>query len=144
MGDYTELVLNLQFDIGAAVVPVLEKMTKVGYDVYIADIPASMRDHPFFSTQRWHWCLRSGGAYTATGALPCNFEVGNDLATLVIWTSIKNYTKEWEHLLSWLGPYARGTGYVGYKIFEIHEFPTLLYLSNGKILEKQVLEVSNG
>jgi hypothetical protein len=118
MGTYTQLALNVSFK--RTIPTSLLEQLRAGK---VEDIKG--RD----------WCIRSGGGSfccaAVTGKLiePDDF---NEHYSFYLWTSIKNYDKEWQQLLDILAPYIVSSGYVGWLLHEEADHPTLIYIEDGK------------
>lgn len=133
MGMYTTVCLGVQFKKGLPE----DILATLRYMVFEEGEPV-VSGHPLFKTDRWSWMLRSGGSYFFDNKPVLKFEF-DDIARayyLTVWTDIKNYTREWEQFLSYIGPYVYTGGesrHVGFYRYEGRDDPTLLYAEDGKI-----------
>lgn len=140
MGMYTELAINVKLKPGTPkdVLDLLRKMCGDD-DVTMQDVPVEHWPHPFFHTERWAWCLRSGGSYYFHCLCTRRFQEQDEIdkcCALMVWTNIKNYSSEWEHFLAWLAPFIKNEGcssYIGHMQSEESERPTLLYADGGTV-----------
>ena len=142
MGDYTELAINTVITENLAkkdTIALLEKMFGDGDEPTLADVPARHVGHPFFSTERWDWCVRSGGsAYFKSEPARLFRAIGSGRYQLLLWTNIKNYSDEWGHFLRWLTPMIPSRpwpDHIGHMRFEYREFPTMLYIRSGVLYQ---------
>lgn len=130
MGMYTELNIGfrLKRETPPNVVTALQSLVD-GVDVTL--------DHPFFTTARGQWCLRSAGSYY----FPCppmrRVHVDSiDSRRFGVVTNIKNYDREWELFLDWIGPYvdANEGEYLGTYRYEEEARPTFIVMGDGKLV----------
>lgn len=125
MGMYTELLFKaeLKRDVPQHAVDTLRYL--VG-DSDEQDFP---KDHEFFDGDRWDIVLRGGSAYFCTGATKLWFDNISNRWYLAANSSIKNYDRDIEKFLAWISPYVEDSypgGFLGYKMYEEDERPTLI------------------
>lgn len=128
MGMYTQLQLaiDLKFDTPKAVTDILQAMITMDLGWHKGwELP----DHPFFNTDRWSWCLQSGGSYYFDGGTHREFRYDRiaECYKLTLLTNIKNYNSEWQHFLHWLQPYIDTEGFIGFLWYEEWERPKLIF-----------------
>lgn len=130
MGMYTELNINVEFkkDADPRVIAIIRDMCNRELDM--ASIDTRGLEHPLFQTERWVWMLYySGGSacFPGTTALVTREPTDFEGFKLHVCTSIKNYSQEWEHFLSFISPHLNTEGYLGTYRYEEHKVPTLLF-----------------
>ncbi len=133
MGMYTELYLGI--DLKPETPPRVIEILKAMIDL-TAENMTDLPEHPFFKTERWHWCLKSGGSYYFDAQPHCLFEY-DDITKgwhLTFGTNIKNYTREWESFVDWIAPWINEEdGHIGHYRYEEDDMPTLLYARKGVV-----------
>ena len=127
MGMYTELYMgvSLKKDTPPKVVETIKAIIagKAGYE--------HRHDHAFFATDRWGWCLRSGGSYYFDAA-PHARIFKDDIDghwRLTFGTNIKNYSEEWEKFIDWIRPFIETKGHLGHIRYEEQSMPTILFMN---------------
>ena len=140
MGMYTELsiAVNLNLNTPQTVIDAVRAMSE-GHEGFVPD--PSIAAHPLFDTDRWSWMLISGGSAYFDGPTCCKFvrPYGHEGWKLLVHTNIKNYSKEWQRFLDFLGPYievnSEERAFIGHFRYEEDDEPTLLYvLPDGSVL----------
>lgn len=128
MGMYTALSLGIELEPTTPkdVITILKGMTD-HEKLEEAQILAAYNNHPLFGHTRWHFMLRCDSYYFdwATG-----FHLGYDDMTgrwnLTGASNLKNYSNEINLFLDWLQPHMNTGGYIGWKMYEQDNLPTLL------------------
>ena len=129
MGMYTELniAVNLSEETPNDVMAVLDAMLNDGFDRNEFEIPASIKSHPLFETDRWGYMLRGDSCY---------FDGFSD--SKMAWDKIlkewkmnvrcnfKNCNDEIEKFLSFIAPHLSTSGFIGYMRYEEDKMPTLI------------------
>ena len=128
MGMYTEFVMaaELKDDVSMMVIDILEYMLGES-----RDLPKDLPDHPLFQTVRWRMMLTCDSAYFA-GETYSKFNrrySNEDPYILTIRSNFKNYYREIELFLDWIGPYLDMTydPFIGYFRYEEDDDPVLIY-----------------
>lgn len=130
---YTEFVFatELKKDTPENVINILKYLTdEPEYDTeYAGELP----EHPFFKTDRWKWIFKCD-SYYFPGISMCQFvhdEFFPGTYYLTSRSNLKNYDNEIGKFLHWIKPYCDGShGFMGYKMYEEFDEPTLIYYDN--------------
>lgn len=127
MGMYTALSLGIELkkDAPVTVIRTIERM--LGHNPILTEPP----DHPLFKRERATWMLTCDSFYFdwQTG---WRFEL-NEISEswyLSGVCNLKNYNDEIDLFLDWITPYIETTGYIGWKMYEEDELPTILSMRN--------------
>lgn len=124
MGMYTELVLGIEIEDNKKVIQTLKYM--LNETEYQPEW-----EHELFRTDRWEYMLRCGSYYfdgkPDSKLFKDNLYKDKSMYFLNVRCNLKNYNNEIEKFLDWLCPYIKTFGFLGYKRYEEHEDPTLIY-----------------
>lgn len=120
MGMYTALVLDarLTSDTPESVLEILEFMVDAHDDRGLPTFTTPR--HDLFLTPRWSWMLNGSSAYFPLERKAQLFKPyyggWEDIRTLSVGMSIKNYDNEIEKFLDWLAPFVEhGVGFTQYE-----------------------------
>ena len=133
MGMYTELVLACEIARANDIqIKTLQDMISGDADSY-ADGYAP-EEHALFKTDRWKWMLRSD-SYYFSGDTNSTFrwDDPSNAYILTVRCNLKNYRSEIDHFCDWVCKMSCNDGFVGYKLYEENENPTLIYFYSGKV-----------
>lgn len=131
MSMYTEIYVKavLKEDVNINVIDVLKYM--LGMDnIELEDL--ILPNHSLFTTNNWHYMLRSGSYYHVPYVVSL-FEYNNisENYYLVVRSDFKNYQGEVEKFFDWITPYVEKDGdktFIGYSLYEEDYEPTLYYV----------------
>ena len=131
MSMYTEIYVKavLKEDVNINVIDVLKYM--LGMDnIELEDL--ILPNHSLFTTNNWHYMLRSGSYYHVPYVVSL-FEYNNisENYYLVVRSDFKNYQGEVEKFFDWISPYVEKDGdktFIGYSLYEEDYEPTLYYV----------------
>lgn len=128
MGMYTELVVCTNIKNVPEVVEVLK------YMVGQTDRPATLPNHPLFSTSRWEILFTCNSYYF----VPCSIakfeynEIGRYWC-LITRADLKNYDGEIEKFIDWIRPYIENEDKMfAYSRYEETREPTIYYNTGGE------------
>ena len=131
MSMYTEIYVKavLKEDVNINVIDVLKYM--LGMDnIELEDL--ILPNHSLFTTNNWHYMLRSGSYYHVPYTVKL-FEY-NDISEsyyLVVRSDFKNYQDEIGKFFDWITPYLKKYGdktFIGYSLYEEDDEPKLYYI----------------
>lgn len=142
MGMYTELLFKaeLRRDVPQSVIDTLLYLTGESDDE--SSLP---KDHEFFDADRWRYVLRGSSYYFITGSTKFWFDKIANRWFLVANSSIKNYDSDIEKFLTWISPHIEDSypgSFLGYKMYEEAEHPTLLFMGELGIEERSASTVA--
>ena len=131
MSMYTEIYVKavLKEDVNINVIDVLKYM--LGMDnIELEDL--ILPNHSLFTTNNWHYMLRSGSYYHVPYVVSL-FEYNNisENYYLVVRSDFKNYQGEVEKFFDWISPHVEKDGdktFMGYSLYEEDYEPTLYYV----------------
>ena len=131
MGTYTEIYVKavLKEDVNINVIDVLKYM--LGMDnIELEDL--ILPNHSLFTTNNWHYMLRSGSYYHVPYVVSL-FEYNNisENYYLVVRSDFKNYQGEVEKFFDWISPHVEKDGdktFIGYSLYEEDDEPKLYYV----------------
>ena len=131
MSMYTEIYVKvvLKENVDDNVINILKYMLGID-DVELEDL--TIPSHSLFTTNNWHYMLRSGGYYHIPYVVSL-FEY-NDISEnyyLVVRSDFKNYQGEIEKFFDWIAPYIEKDGdktFIGYSLYEEDDEPKLYYV----------------
>ena len=131
MSMYTEIYVKavLKEDVNINVIDVLKYM--LGMDnIELEDL--ILPNHSLFTTNNWHYMLRSGSYYHVPYVVSL-FEYNNisENYYLVVRSDFKNYQGEVEKFFDWISPHVEKDGdktFIGYSLYEEDYEPTLYYV----------------
>lgn len=111
MGHYTTMYLNVTLNIDPIA---LEEL------ISIAEAAPQIQ-----RTVRYHMVLRGAGGRQKS-FIRMDQEGDTGLVAMVVVSSIKNQTNDYEVFLHWLAPYIIETGFIGYFLDETEKLPKLI------------------
>ena len=128
---YTEIYVKavLKEDVNINVIDVLKYM--LGMDnIELEDL--ILPNHSLFTTNNWHYMLRSGSYYHVPYVVSL-FEYNNisENYYLVVRSDFKNYQGEVEKFFDWISPHVEKDGdktFIGYSLYEEDDEPKLYYV----------------
>lgn len=131
MSMYTEIYVKavLKEDVNINVIDVLKYM--LGMDnIELEDL--ILPNHSLFTTNNWHYMLRSGSYYHVPYVVSL-FEYNNisENYYLVVRSDFKNYQGEVEKFFDWISPHVEKDGdktFIGYSLYEEDDEPKLYYV----------------
>lgn len=131
MSMYTEIYVKavLKEDVNVNVIDVLKYM--LGMDnIELEDL--ILPNHSLFTTNNWHYMLRSGSYYHVPYVVSL-FEYNNisENYYLVVRSDFKNYQGEVEKFFDWISPHVEKDGdktFIGYSLYEEDDEPKLYYV----------------
>lgn len=131
MGMHTEIYVKavLKEDVNINVIDVLKYM--LGMDnIELEDL--ILPNHSLFTTNNWHYMLRSGSYYHVPYVVSL-FEYNNisENYYLVVRSDFKNYQGEVEKFFDWISPHVEKDGdktFMGYSLYEEDDEPKLYYV----------------
>ena len=131
MSMYTEIYVKavLKEDVNINVIDVLKYM--LGMDnIELEDL--ILPNHSLFTTNNWHYMLRSGSYYHVPYVVSL-FEYNNisENYYLVVRSDFKNYQGEVEKFFDWISPHVEKDGdktFIGYSLYEEDDEPRLYYV----------------
>lgn len=134
---YTALSLGVRLNdcLSDEVVDVLKYMV---YDKQEAGALhyAKTNAHPFFNAPRWE-CMLRYTTYFFDWQTNYEFYHKEILGyCLNGFSSLKCYDNEINLFLDWLCPMISTNGFIGWKMYEDDDTPTILFKENGKIIER--------
>ena len=131
MSMYTEIYVKavLKEDVNINVIDVLKYM--LGMDnIELEDL--ILPNHSLFTTNNWHYMLRSGSYYHVPYVVSL-FEYNNisENYYLVVRSDFKNYQGEVGKFFDWISPHVEKDGdktFMGYSLYEEDDEPKLYYV----------------
>lgn len=131
MSMYTEIYVKavLKEDVNINVIDVLKYM--LGMDnIELEDL--ILPNHSLFTTNNWHYMLRSGSYYHVPYVVSL-FEYNNisENYYLVVRSDFKNYQGEVGKFFDWISPHVEKDGdktFIGYSLYEEDDEPKLYYV----------------
>lgn len=131
MSMYTEIYVKavLKEGVNINVIDVLKYM--LGMDnIELEDL--ILPNHSLFTTNNWHYMLRSGSYYHVPYVVSL-FEYNNisENYYLVVRSDFKNYQGEVEKFFDWISPHVEKDGdktFIGYSLYEEDDEPKLYYV----------------
>ena len=128
---YTEIYVKavLKEDVNINVIDVLKYM--LGMDnIELEDL--ILPNHSLFTTNNWHYMLRSGSYYHVPYVVSL-FEYNNisENYYLVVRSDFKNYQGEVGKFFDWISPHVEKDGdktFMGYSLYEEDDEPKLYYV----------------
>lgn len=133
MSMYTEIYVKVVLKEGVDdnVINVLKYMLGMD-DIELENL--TLPSHSLFTTNNWHYMLRSGSYYH----IPYTVKLleYNDISEnyyLVVRSDFKNYQGEVGKFFDWISPYIEKYGdktFIGYSLYEEDDEPTLYYLES--------------
>ena len=140
MGMYTEL--NIAVEVNT------DENTRVILEYMVADkhyeLNAKLPKHRLFESPRWQYMLK-GQSYYFDHTADSTFvdkdswsEKPHNNRILNVRCDIKNYDDEIEHFLDWIYSFTATRGFIGYKRYEEHANPTLIYFTDSGVEYRKV------
>lgn len=98
---------------------------------------ARTNTHPLFKTGRWQHMLMRNSEYFD---YKTDFKLTRDCLDHYYLSGVcnlKDYDNEINLFLDWLNPFITTSGFIGWKMYEEDNAPTILFKEDGKIIERE-------
>lgn len=133
MGMYTKLHCNIKIKKNKHCIKILEYMLDNNNIDNIEEL--HLDNHDLFKTSRWEYTLQCSSFYF-TGTNNTSLKENDYNYVLHCDCDLKNYSNEIDLFLDWISQYCDYENekcFIGYKIYEEDEKPTLLFFENNKL-----------